>query len=148
MEGQLRMPDKEQEIEIHIPHRLGFEKVAMESAATVAAMMGFSSDRIEDLKTAVGEACINAIEHGGKGSPHERILVTLTSNESELRVDVENSGDAFPVEHGKPNIAEKMDGRSPTRGWGLFLIRSLVDKVEFRSHEGTNTTNMVICLDR
>jgi len=28
--------------------------------------MGFSEDRIEDLKTAVAEACINAMEHGAR----------------------------------------------------------------------------------
>jgi serine/threonine-protein kinase RsbW len=142
------MADEEQEIEIHIPHRLGFEKIAMESAATLAAMMGFTSDRIEDLKTAVGEACINAIEHGAKGPTQERILITLTPGDSELRVDVRNSGEAFPAEQAIPNIEDKMSGLSPTRGWGLFLIRSLVDKVEFHSHGGKNTTNMVICLDK
>ena len=36
----------------------------MEKAAEVAREMGFSEDRIEDLKTAVSEACTNAIEHG------------------------------------------------------------------------------------
>lgn len=46
--------------------RLGVEKVAMSTAASVAGIMGFSADRVEDLKTAVAEACINAIEHGNK----------------------------------------------------------------------------------
>jgi serine/threonine-protein kinase RsbW len=45
---------------------MGFEKVAMSTAASVAKLMGFREDRIEDLKTAVAEACINAIEHGNR----------------------------------------------------------------------------------
>ena len=140
--------EEEREIEIHIPHQLGYEKVAMESAAAIADMMGFSGDRVADLKTAVSEACINAIEHGARGSATERILVTLTPGDSELRVDVQNTGGVFKPPEGRPDIEEKMEGRSPTRGWGLFLIRSLVDKVQFSSKEGKNTTNMVIYLDK
>ena len=46
--------------------RMGYEKVAMSTARPVAKLMGFPEDRIEDLKTAVAEACINAIEHGNR----------------------------------------------------------------------------------
>ena len=53
-------------IELHIPSIMGFEKIAMECSASVAKKMGFTEDRIEDLKTAVAEACLNAIEHGNK----------------------------------------------------------------------------------
>ncbi|MEE9213674.1 MAG: ATP-binding protein, partial [Thermodesulfobacteriota bacterium] len=38
----------------------------MEQVATLAKEIGFSDDRIEDLKTAVSEACLNAIEHGNE----------------------------------------------------------------------------------
>ena len=48
-------------VEVKLPSRLGFEKVAMGTAASVAKLMGFPDDRIEDLKTALAEACINAI---------------------------------------------------------------------------------------
>ena len=47
-------------VELRLPSRLGFEKVAMSTAASLAALMGFEPDRIEDLKTAISEACINA----------------------------------------------------------------------------------------
>lgn len=58
--------DADKKIELHIPSVLGFERVAMETAASVAKKIGFTEDRIEDLKTAVSEACLNAIEHGNK----------------------------------------------------------------------------------
>ena len=53
-------------VEVRLPSSLGFEKVAMGTAASMAKMMGFTEDRIQDLKTAVAEACINAIEHGNQ----------------------------------------------------------------------------------
>jgi serine/threonine-protein kinase RsbW len=45
-------------IELHVPSIMGFEKVAMGCAALVAKEMGLTEDRIEDLKTAVAEACL------------------------------------------------------------------------------------------
>jgi len=36
--------------------------------------MGFSDDRIEDLMTAVDEACINAIEHGNKENANVKVF--------------------------------------------------------------------------
>lgn len=54
------------QIELHVPSVMEFEKVAMECAATAAKNMGFTEDRVEGLKTAVAEACLNAIEHGNK----------------------------------------------------------------------------------
>ena len=55
------MKGKSTTVEVRLPSRMGYEKVAMSTAASVAKLMGFREDRIEDLKTAVAEACINAI---------------------------------------------------------------------------------------
>jgi len=40
-------------VEVRLPSRMGFEKVAMSTASAVAKLMGFPDHRIEDLKTAV-----------------------------------------------------------------------------------------------
>ena len=61
-------------VEVRLPSRLGYEKVAMSTAASVAKLMGFREDRIEDLKTAIAEACINAIEHGNRQNENRRDL--------------------------------------------------------------------------
>ena len=55
---------KHRTVELKIPSEPGFEKVAMRLAAEVAERMGFSPERIDDLRTAVSEACLNAIRHG------------------------------------------------------------------------------------
>jgi anti-sigma regulatory factor (Ser/Thr protein kinase) len=52
--------------ELRLRSRICFEKVAMSTAASVAELMGFPSDRVDNLKTAVAEACLNAIEHGNR----------------------------------------------------------------------------------
>jgi serine/threonine-protein kinase RsbW len=70
----------------------GFEKIAMDFAASVAKMMKFTDDRIDDLKTAVAEACINAIEHGNSLDASVKVGISLTIEEAKLQVAVRDEG--------------------------------------------------------
>ncbi len=68
-EGHMvRMLD-ERTIEVSLPNMLGYERIAMQCAASFAKIVGFVPERVEDLKTAVSEACLNAMEHGNKCHP-------------------------------------------------------------------------------
>ena len=139
-------PDKK--IELHIPSVMGYEKIAMETAASMAKRMGFTEDRIEDLKTAVAEACLNAIEHGNKLDASTKVGITLTMEESRLQVAVKDEGKGVG-EIGSPSIESKMEGKDKTRGWGIFLIKSLMNEVKFEpSPEGGNVVKMVIYLKK
>ncbi len=135
-------------IKLAVPSRLGLEQVAMDAAASVAKLMGFSEDRIEDLKTAVEEACINAIEHGNQQNANVKVLVELIADDSKLQVDIHDRGKG--IHRGKiqkPDIDAKIAGKQSTRGWGLFLIQSLMDEVEFDWNPETgNVTRMMINL--
>jgi serine/threonine-protein kinase RsbW len=135
-------------IELHIPSIMGFEKVAMECSASVAKRMGFTEDRIEDLKTAVGEACLNAIEHGNKMDSSTKVGITLTVEESKLQVSVKDQGKGID-QILPPRIENKIAGKDKPRGWGIFLIKSLVNEVSFEpSPEGGNVTKMIIYLEK
>ena len=71
-----RMLDK-RTVEVNLPNEIGYERIAMESSASFARLVGFVPERIEDLKTVVSEACLNAMEHGNKGAPDARVIVTM-----------------------------------------------------------------------
>jgi serine/threonine-protein kinase RsbW len=135
-------------IELHIPSIMGFEKVAMECSASVAKKMGFTEDRIEDLKTAVAEACLNAIEHGNRMDTNTKVGITLTVEESKLQVSVKDQGKGID-QILTPCIENKVEGKDKPRGWGIFLIKSLMNEVTFEpSPEGGNITKMVIYLEK
>ncbi len=140
--------ETDKNIELHIPSVMGYEKIAMECAASMAKKMGFTEDRIQDLKTAVSEACLNAIEHGNKMDTSTKVGITLTAGESRLQVSVKDDGkgiDQVPT----PSIESKIKGEDKARGWGIFLIKSLVNEVTFeKSPAGGNVTKMVIYLEK
>ena len=136
-------------IELAVPSRSGLEQVAMDAAAAVAKLMGFSEDRTEDLKTAVEEACINAIEHGNQENANVKVLVEFIADDSKLRVDVHDQGKGIRKDIEKPDIDAKIAGKQTARGWGLFLIQNLMDEVEFDWDQETGgVTKMVIHLKR
>lgn len=140
--------DPGKKIELHIPSILGFEKIAMDAVASVAAKMGFTDERIEDLKTAVSEACLNAIEHGNKMDAGIKVGISLTGDESKLMVVVSDEGSGT-IKIRTPNIEEKIEGRDRSKGWGIFLIKSLMDEVEFEAKpDGGNAVKMVIHLQK
>jgi serine/threonine-protein kinase RsbW len=118
-------------VEVRLPSRLGFEKVAMGTAASVAKLMGFPDDRIEDLKTALAEACINAIEHGNHLNDNLCVGVILSASAEALEVKVMDNGSGITTKPNKPDIDRKMHGEEDPRGMGMFLIQSLVDEAEW-----------------
>jgi serine/threonine-protein kinase RsbW len=123
-------------VEVRLPSRLGYEKVAMSTAAAVATLMGFRQDRIEDLKTAVAEACINAIEHGNRLNEDRSVGVVLSAGTDALEVKVLDDGKGLHCMPPKPDIDRKIHGEQEPRGMGVFLIQALVDEAEWV--EGTN----------
>jgi serine/threonine-protein kinase RsbW len=143
-------PPKAISVEVRLPSRLGFEKVAMSTASAVAKLMGFREDRIEDLKTAVAEACINAIEHGNRLNEKLSVGVVLSAGEDELEVKVIDDGKGMKTQPAKPDIDRKMHGEEDPRGMGMFLIQALVDEAEWVT--GTNGRSsyvrLVIRLDK
>jgi serine/threonine-protein kinase RsbW len=137
------MAKKDKMVEIYIPSELGYEKIPMAAASTVAQRMGFSPDRIEDLKTAVSEAVTNAIEHGNLSNVSIRVLVELTVQDTSLTLNIVDQG-RQPI----PDISEERPNRPGHEGgWGMFLIKQLVDEVKVVAKPGRNEVRMVIYLE-
>jgi serine/threonine-protein kinase RsbW len=134
-------------IELSFPSELGYEKIARDAVAAFARRLGCDRERVEDLKTALGEACINAIEHGNGQKPGLRVDIHCSGGEGRLTVEVcdcglkRYSGDPLPV----AEIDLKLRGLAPRRGMGLMMISQLVDEAGFtESHEGGNRFRLVL----
>jgi serine/threonine-protein kinase RsbW len=139
--------ESEKSFDLQIPSVLGFEKVVVDFAASVGKILHLPAERIEDLKTAVAEACTNAIEHGNKMKPSARVSVSFTIEESKLQVDVRDEGMGIG-QSTPPSLEHTISGKKDRpRGWGIFLIKNLIDEVEFETRPGRwNMVRMVVRL--
>ncbi len=137
-------------VEVRVPSRMGYEKVAMSTAASVAKLMGFSEDRVEDLKTALAEACINAIEHGNHLDDQLSVGVFLSVDDDRLEVRVVDEGEGMNHRPAVPDIDRKMLGDEDPRGMGMFLIQALVDEAEWvpGSETGKSYARLMIRLHK
>ncbi len=125
----VRMLDR-QTIEVNLPNEIGYERIAMACSASFARIVGFMPERIEDHKTVVSEACLNAMEHGNKGAPDARVIVTMNYKENAIIVSVIDEGTGVQKIPAEPDIRKKIEKLEAPRGLGIFLIKQLADQVD------------------
>ena len=133
-QGELRAEKTvldDQTVELNLPSKIGYERIAIGGLAAFAKSVGFPSSRIEDLKTSVAEACTNAVQHGNKGKPEARVLVTAKFQDDILWISVFDEGSGLKTELKDPVIERILDNLDPPVGFGVFLMKRLMDKVEF-----------------
>jgi serine/threonine-protein kinase RsbW len=133
------------EFELAIPMGDDTELIAAHTVEQIARRIDFPSEAINQIKTALIEACINAAEHSL--SPDRKIYQRFRVESDRLVVTVSSRGVVPPNinngegEHqaGRPGNGQPgTDLTKGRRGWGLKLIRSLMDEVEFeRVDDGT-----------
>jgi anti-sigma regulatory factor (Ser/Thr protein kinase) len=85
------------------------------------------SELVADMQAVIGEALANAAEHGYKRHGTIRVEAVLTGEY--LEASVSDNGPGFLLR--RPISVDHLPALSP-RGYGLFLIRTLVDELEFR----------------
>jgi serine/threonine-protein kinase RsbW len=119
----------------------------MDLAGSVARLMGFPEERVEDIRTAVLEATLNAIEHGNQFDPAKQVCIMLTPSAERLEITVrDRARRRLVLPSAAPSLEAQLAGRAPRRGWGTFLIRSLVDEVDVSSTGAGNRLRMVVHL--
>lgn len=131
MEKHDESEDKLKEIRLELPTFFKNELVAEATVRQIAEISGFDDEQIEEIETALGEACINAIEHSKV--KEMKIHISFIPKDSYLSITVEDRGKGFdPGSIKQPEISEKMRSIYK-RGWGLMLIERLMDEIEFDS---------------
>ncbi len=103
----------------------------MACSATFARMVGFGSERIEDLKSAVAEACVNAMQHGNKGQPETRVAVNMNFKDDIFTVSVIDQGEGMVAVPEFAGVVKIIEEDEPITGLGVFMIQQLVDHVTF-----------------
>jgi serine/threonine-protein kinase RsbW len=129
------------EVVLHLPVVPNVELVAAKAVETLGGALGMHQTHVEAASVAMVEACLNAMEHGG-GPITVRLQGDNHAEEPCLVIEVEDHGQGFDPAAAPQNSPSRVLGRSSKRGWGLTLIRELMDDVQIRSDPGKSLVYM------
>ena len=126
-------------VELKLPILQNMELVATQTAEVVAKHMQLGDEKSGEISMALIEACINAFEHSQTNS---EVFIHFLISENKLTIKVTDTGTGFDTGSVDiPNIESKLNTGERKRGWGVMLIKELMDSVSFESdHTGTTVT--------
>jgi anti-sigma regulatory factor (Ser/Thr protein kinase) len=140
--------------EFTLPSQSGNELQAMERVAQAIAALNLPERRLKRLKTAVAEATMNAIEHGNQNRAELPVAVRVSASDHDLTIRIVDLGGgrthglkAIP-EPETPDLEAKLAGEQRTRGWGLFLIKNMVDEMHVSSDDTHHTIELKLHLNK
>ena len=134
--------------ELSVPSEPGNERRAMEEVAGTVEGLGLPDRTLERLKTAVAEATMNAMEHGNRYRGEAPVLIEVSATDAELFVTITDEGTGpAAFEPQTPDLEAKLEGAQTSRGWGLFLIKSMVDEMNVTGDERHHTVELILHLN-
>lgn len=141
--------DERELLALSIPSEQGREREVMERVSDAVADLPLTEGQLEEIRTAVSEATMNAIEHGNDNRPELPVDVQVVTTDSELRMRISDrrAGGSSPRDVEQPDLEAKLEGEQDPRGWGLFLIRNMVDDLRSVEQADRRTVEMIVRLD-
>ena len=134
--------------ELSIPSVPGNERQAMEQVALAVRDLHLPTRRLEQLKTAVAEATMNAMEHGNHYQADVPVVIQVQASDTTLAVRITDQGEGPAViDPQMPDLEAKLAELQTPRGWGLFLIKNLVDDLYIINNEAHHTIELIINLE-
>jgi len=135
-------------VEFEVPSAEGNERLALQRVSAIVTPLGLDQARLKRLETAVGEATMNAMEHGNGYRVDQPVTVRVLTEANLVRVQITDLGGGAPErETEEPDIEAKLAGLQRPRGWGLFLIKNMVDEAHETSDGAGHTLELVMHLD-
>jgi len=108
-----------------------------------AASVPIAADFLNDVKLAVTEACTNVIKHAYKYNPQKTFDLSLQVSQKLMMVKLTYEDKGFdPAKIPSPDFSKVQEG-----GFGVFIIRKVMDDVVYSTHSGSVVLRMVKILD-
>jgi serine/threonine-protein kinase RsbW len=126
---------------LELPNDLGAIERSVDYLLERCRDAGFDEDRLRlNLRVGVAEALANAMMYGNARDPGKRVKLEAWCSSESVRIRVTDEGPGFdPETLPDPTLP---DNRTRSRGRGVFLIRQLMDRVEF--NEQGNSIEMLL----
>ncbi len=121
-----------------IPSSTSFLEEVREFVTSHATQAGFSEGAVEQMKMAVDEACTNVIEHSYEGKGGQPIDICVSSYPDKLVVVIRDKGLKFDrAAYKEPDLLQFAKSKK-AGGFGVHIMRKLMDSVEYKNTGGFN----------
>jgi anti-sigma regulatory factor (Ser/Thr protein kinase) len=132
-----------------VPSAPGNERSAMQRVADDLRDLDLAPLRVEQLQTAVAEATMNAMEHGNHYQPDMPVTLEVLLSDTALMVRIRDQGGNRPIpDTPTPDLEAKLAELQTPRGWGLFLIKHLVDEMRVSTEATHHTVELFLFRER
>lgn len=121
---------------LHIESRTERLIAVRDFVSEEARAFGFTDEDVSRIALAVDEACTNIIKHAYRFDPNRNISVRVKSRNGTFEVTIRDTGSGF-----NPSLVHAPDMQDyfshyRKGGLGVYLMKSLMDKVEYEIHPG------------
>lgn len=131
-----------------VPSQPGNERLAMERVAEAIKALHLPTKQLERVKTAVAEATMNAMEHGNHYQADVPVAIQVLTSKSALAIRIRDHGGSKLIPDATdPDLDAKLAELQSPRGWGLFLIKNMVDDMRVISDETHHTIELIVYLE-
>ena len=104
---------------------------------------GFSEVDRHQVTLAVEEVCTNLIIHSHASNPKEVIYLEVKELKEKLAIEITDKGDAFNLlEYEVPDLKKVIEEKRKG-GIGIYLVKKIMDEIEFESKNGENTCRLI-----
>lgn len=111
--------------------------------AGYAQSLGLSDKEIGNIRLAVDEAYTNIIKHAYKDVPVKPVSIEIGSNDAQLWISIKDEGESFdPSTYSEPDLKERIKNKQ-RGGMGVYLIRKLMDSVQYNRKGQMNEIKMI-----
>ncbi len=108
----------------------------------ITERLGISKPQTYQLKLALEEAVVNVMEYAYPKDTTGDIHIKATSNGKRLKIIITDMGTAFnPTERATADTTLSVEDR-PVGGLGIFLVRELMDSINYERIAGKNVLTM------
>jgi serine/threonine-protein kinase RsbW len=130
MHGSFNGNGGAQDLEIELPNDLRAIEQSVAVVLDRGRQVGFDPDRLRlNLRVGLTEALANAMLYGNGQDPKKRVFVAARFSREYISIRVTDEGRGFdPASIPDPTLPDRI---SRSCGRGIFLIRRLMDHVEY-----------------
>ncbi len=107
-----------------------------EFVSEAATASGFSDEDVGRIALAVDEACTNVIKHAYQFDPRRTITVAVQVSDRDFEVSIVDNGRQFDPEKVRTPDMKEYLSKYRRGGLGVYLMKSLMDKVEYNIEPG------------